>query len=200
MRHRIAIALFLAPILGCFVQVENPALTLTHSLCTGGTNCVPGFGANLTLIQVNGQSSFTVDFGNQPLLKSSSALGPATLNTSLLLNEAMFDMKTANANFKQVTKVSLLAASQPPATPGADPCQPASNCTVIAAFDAATDGGAPDQRIVLKGNSSDLLKFINATTHQLILQIQAQGQAPSPPAWNADVSMDMGFKSRANFP
>jgi hypothetical protein len=134
------------------------------------------------------------------LLKSSSSLGPATLNSSLLLNEVAFEMKTAGADFTGVTRVSLLAASQPPSTPGADPCATASNCTVIAAFNAATDGGPPNQRIVLKGNGSDLLTFINATTHQLILQIQAQGTAPATPGWNADVSMDMALKSRANLP
>jgi hypothetical protein len=199
MRNRIAVALFLAPLLGCFVQVESPDLTLTHSLCSSGTNCVPGFSAPLSLIQVNGQNSFTVDFGDQPLLKSSSDLGPATLNSSLVLNGGAFDMTTAGADFTGVTSVNLLAASQPPGTPGADPCQPASNCTVVATYNSATDGTA-NQHLVLKGNGSDLLTFIGATTHQLILQIQAQGTAPSTPGWNADVSMGMALKSRANFP
>jgi len=199
MRNRTAIALFLAPLLGCFVQVENPNLALTQSLCSGGSNCVPGFGAPLNLIQVNGQNSFTVDFGDQPLLKPSSDLGPAKLNSSLLLNGGAFDMRTAGADFSGVSSINVLAALQPPSTPGADPCQPASNCTVIATYNSATDGAA-NQHLALKGNGSDLLTFINATTHQLILQIQAQGTAPSPPAWNADVSMDMALTSRAKFP
>jgi hypothetical protein len=199
MRNRIAIVLLLAPLLGCFVQVENPSVSISQSLCTGGSNCVPGFGAPLSLIQVNGNNSFTVDFGDQPLFKSSSSVGPATLNSSLMLNGGAFDMTTSGASFSGVSTVTLLAAHQPPATPGADPCQPASNCSVIATYNSSVDGPA-NQHLELRGNGSDLLTFIDATTHQLILQIQAQGTAPTPPAWNADVSMDMALKSRANFP
>jgi len=199
MRNRPIIALFLAPLLGCFAQLENPSITMTHSLCTGGSNCIPGGpGVPLSVIQIGGSNSFTIGFGDQPLLKPSNSLGPATMNSSLLLNDAAFQMTTTGADFSQVQTVNLMAAINPPNPAGSDPCATPSNCVAIASYNQSTDGVAT-QRLVLRGNGSDLLTYINATTHDLIIQIQATGFAPNT-AWNADVSMDMAMKSRANFP
>ena len=43
--------------------------------------------------------------GDQPLLKSSTSVGPATVSTSLVLNQGQFAMKTAG-DFSQVTSLA----------------------------------------------------------------------------------------------
>jgi len=90
--------------------------------------------------------------------------------------------------------ISLLAA--PSAT--TDCSATGSNCTVLADYDRARDGAA-NQSITLRGRGVDLITFISSTSHSMNLQLQASGTGPSG-AWNADVSMDMGLKARANFP
>lgn len=197
MRNRKLIALLFVPLLACYAQFEAPGVVMTHTLCTGG-DCVPGGGAPLSLIQVGGSNTFTVDFGDQPLLAPSTAIGPTSLNTKLILNQGAFDMKTTGGDFKGVDTVQLLAV-RPGVAPGGDPCATAANCTAVAAYTKTTDGQA-DQRLVLKGNSSDLVTFIDQTSHQLVLEIRASGNAPAPALWNADVSMDMSLTSRANIP
>lgn len=194
MRNLKAIALLVLPLLGCFAQLENPSISIAHNLCGGTTNCMPGT-LPLGLIQVSGQNTFAVDFGNQPLLKPSSQLGPTTLKTSLILNGASVQLQNAaSGDFKQVTKISLLAA--PTATTD---CQATgSNCTLLADFDSTRDGAA-NQTIALKGPGVDLINYISTTAHTLELQLQASGTGPNN-AWNADVSMDMALTSRANFP
>jgi hypothetical protein len=191
-------ALCLAPLLGCFAQIEDPSVTMTHSLCAANANCIPGGPGVPLSVSTTGGNTFTVAFGDQPLLKPTSSLGPTTLNSSLMLNQATFDMKTTGADFTQVDSVKLLAAIQPPNPPTADPCATPANCVLIAIFQKSTDGVA-NQQIVLKGNGSDVLTYINTTTHDLTVQIQATGFAPTVP-WNADVAMDMALKSRAKFP
>lgn len=198
MRNGKTIALFLAPLLGCYAQLEAPDVSMTHTLCSAG-DCVPGASQSLTIIQVSGLNTFVVDFGNQPLLKPSNSLGPTTLNTSLILSQAAFDMKTAGGDFKGVTSVRLLRAPRESTGPGDDPCAATGSCPTLALYQQSVDG-VSDQRLVLKGNGSDLVSFIDQTTHKLIVEIQATGTAPAPPLWNADVSMDMALKSRANFP
>jgi hypothetical protein len=199
MPNRTVIALILLPLLGCFAQVENDSIVLTHSLCGTGNNCIPGGGASLSLIQVSGTNTFTVSFGDQPLLQPSTGVGPATLTTSLLLNQAAFDMATAGADFKAVTSAQLVVAPHTSTGPGDDPCAAPTTCPAIAAYSQATDGVA-DQHLALRGNGSDLVNYIDQSTHSLIVEIKAQGNAPSTPTWNADVSMDMALKSKAKFP
>ena len=198
MRNSKAIALLIGPLVGCYAQLENPSISVSHPLCTGNTNCIPGGPGVPLSVTPAGGNTFTVPFGDQPLLKPSSSLGPATLNTSLLMNRATFDMRTAGADFMNVDSVTLRAALQPANPPGSDPCATASNCVTIATYVKSTDGTA-NQQIVLKGNGSDLVNYINNTSHDLTIQIQATGFAPNTP-WNADVSMDMALKARANFP
>jgi len=198
MTNRTVIALILLPLLGCFAQVENDSIVLTHNLCGTGTNCVPGGGAPLSLITVSGSNTFTVDFGDQPLLEPTTEVGPASLTTSLILNGAAFDMETSGANFSGVTSVQLVVAPRTSTGPGDDPCASVT-CPTIASYNAATDGAA-DQHLPLRGNGSDLVNFIDQSSHSLIIEIKAQGTAPSSPSWNADVSMDMALKSRAKFP
>ena len=52
----------------------------------------------------------------------------------------------------------------------------------------------------MKANGTDLINLISQTSHSMILEIKATGTAPAPAVWNADVSLDMSLKSRANFP
>ena len=199
MRNRKLIAFLFAPLLGCFAQVDAPELTMTRPLCAT-TDCVPGGAAPLTIIQVSGANTFTVDFGDQPLLKPSSDLGPATLNTSLILNSGAMDMITAGsgADFSQVQTVTVFALN-PGVSPAGDPCATAGNCTIIASYNRNTDPAAT-RHLDLKGNGSDLVKLIDQASHSLTLEIQASGQAPSPALWNANVSMDMSLTSRASYP
>jgi|GraSoiStandDraft_52_1057288.scaffolds.fasta_scaffold191516_1 hypothetical protein len=202
MRNLKTIALLLLPLLGCFAQLEDQSVTIKHSLCgASGPDCVPGSGASLTIVQVSGSNTFTVNFGDQPLFKPSTALGPATLNTSLLINQAAFDMTTtgSGADFSGVNTAQVLAAPRQSTGPGDDPCATPANCPVLAAYNKATDGAAT-RHLALKGNGSDIVKLIDQTTHQIIIEITASGTAPTPALWNADVSMDMGLNSRANFP
>jgi hypothetical protein len=199
MTNRIAMALLLASLSGCFAQVEDNSVTLTQSLCTGGTDCIPGLGAPLTVVQVNGNNTYTVSIGDQPLLKSSTSLGPATLKTTLLLNRVVFDLTTASpASFNNVSQVTLLAVNPGVSTAG-NPCATASNCTTIATYTQSPSAPA-DRQLVLNTTGADLITLIDPTTHNLTVQIQASGNAPTTASWNANASMDMALKSRANFP
>ncbi|SRR6266446_1737777 len=195
MRNLKVIFLVLLPLLGCFAQLENPAVTLTHNLCGGTTNCMPG-AMPLGLIQISGQNTFTVDFGNQPLLKPSSDLGPATLTTSLILNAGVMQLQNpASGNFNNVNTITLYAA--PSAT--TDCTATGSGCTVLADFDKARDGMA-NQTLTLKGRNVDLITYISTTAHTLGLQFTATGSSGPANPWNADVSMDMALTARAKFP
>jgi hypothetical protein len=194
MRNLKIIALLLLPLLGCFAQIEDQSVALSHNLCGGATNCMPG-ALPLGLIQISGQNTFTVNFGDQPLLQPSSSLGPATLNTSLILNGAGVRLQSsASGDFKNVATISLLAA--PAAT--TDCSASGSNCTLLADYDRNRDGTA-DQSIALRGHDVDLISYISTTSHSVQLQFQATGTGPGS-TWNADVSMDMALKARANFP
>jgi hypothetical protein len=193
MRNLKAVSLLLLPLLGCYAEVDNPSISLSHNLCGGTTNCMPG-GVPLSLIQISGQNTFSVDFGDQPLLQPSTGLGPATLKTSLILNGASVQLQSsASGNFNQVTRISLLNA--PSAT--TDCSASGNNCTLLADFDSTRDGQA-NQTITLRGANVDLINFISAA-HSINLQLQAAGNGPGS-AWNAEVSMDMALTSRANFP
>ena len=101
---------------------------------------------------------------------------------------------SASGDFNSVTKLSLLVTP----TSTTDCSANGSNCTLVADYDQPRDGVA-DQTIVLRGYGVDLIKYISTTSHSLQLQLQAAGQGPGS-AWNADVSMDMALKARANFP
>ncbi len=191
-------ALLAALLTGCFAQLEDQSVTISRPLCNGAP-CVPGGGANLnTALQASGYNTFRISFGDQPLLKSSTSVGPATVTTSLLLNQAQFDMTTAGGNFQQVSSLTLLAAPRMSAGSGDDPCATAT-CPTLAVYTQATDGTA-NQTVVLKGNGVDLIPLINATTFELIIEITATGQAPSPALWDANASMGMALKARANIP
>src|SRR2546421_3516274 len=194
MRNLKIISLFLLPLFGCFAQLENPDIALTHDLCNGTGNCMPS-NMPLGLIQVSGQNTFTVDFGDQPLLQPSTSIGPATVSTSLILNGAAIQLKNPGPgdNFSQVSAISLLAARTSSTDCSATPI----NCTLLADYNQTRDGAA-NQSITLRGYAVDLITLM-ASTHALDLQLQASGTGPAG-NWNADVSMDMGLKARANFP
>ena len=185
---------------GCFAQLEDQSVTVSRPLCNGAP-CVPGGGANLNAaLQASGYNTFKISFGDQPLLASSTSVGPATVTTSLLLNQAQFNMTTAGGNFQQVTSFTLLRAPRMSVGSGDDPCAGATPaCPTLAVYTQATDGTA-NQTLLLKGNGTDLIPLINATTHELIIEITATGQAPSPALWDADASIDMALKARANIP
>src|SRR2546426_708826 len=194
MRNLKAISLLVIPLLGCYAELDNPSITISHNLCGGTSNCMPGAMA-LNLIQISGQNTFTVDFGDQPLLKPSSQLGPATLNTSLTLNGAAVQLQnTSSGNFNGVSSIKLYSA--PSAT--TDCRATGSNCTLLADYDQARDGIA-NQTLTLKSQGVDLINLISSSAHTLDLQLNASGTGPGG-AWNADVSMDMALTSRANFP
>jgi hypothetical protein len=195
MRNLKAISLLLLPLFGCFAQIENPDITLSHNLCGGTTNCMPG-SMPLGLIQISGQNTFTVNFGDQPLLQPSTSVGPTTVNTSLILSGATMQLQdSASGNFNNVQTITLYAA--PSAT--TDCTATGSGCTVLADYDSARDGIA-SQTLTLKGHGVDLINYISTGSHTLELQFTATGTTGPANAWNADVSMDMALKARANFP
>ena len=194
MRNLKIISLFLLPLFGCFAQRENPDISLSHNLCGGTSTCMPG-ALPLGLMQISGQNTFTVDFGDQPLLQPSTSVGPATVTTSLILGGAGIQLQSAaSGDFSQVATISLLAAP----TSTTDCSATGSNCTVLADYDRTRDGVA-NQSITLRGHGVDLINFISTTSHSVNLQLQASGTGPGG-AWNADISMDKGLKARANFP
>jgi hypothetical protein len=197
MRNAKLVALLCAPLLGCFAQLDAPGIAMSHTLCSGAP-CVPGGGAPLSVIQVSGANTFVVNFGDQPLLKPSTDVGPATLKSTAVLNNGAFDMITSGTDFSGVQTVTLLAVN--PGVPNSgDPCATASNCTTVATYDRTTDGAAT-AHLPLKGNASDLVKLIDQTSHTLTLEIRATGTAPSAALWNATVSIDISLNSKANFP
>jgi hypothetical protein len=201
---RFRILLAAASLASCYAQVEDGSIQVTHSLCTPSTtNCIPGGGAAISFFNASGNNTFTVNLGDVPFLKSSTSLGPATLNTTLVLNNSTFDMKTAGADFKKITQVQLLRAPTA-STAGSDPCAAATPpCPVIAAYNQATDGVA-DQQIVLKSLVPNLIDSIDPTTHSIIFEVTAQGFAPNPPnipsMWSADFTMNLALKARAGVP
>ncbi len=195
MRNLKWMALLVAPLIGCYAQIEDPSLTLTQTLCAA-SDCIPGGGAPLTLIQVSGANTFSFNFGNQPLLEKSTSVGPATLNNSLLLNGGAFDMVTSGADFNGVQTLTVYAVNPGVSTAG-DPCATASNCTAIATY-AQTPSSPPGRHLPLQSGGADLLNFIDPTSHTITFEIRGTGTAPTPAAWNANVSMDMSLTSRAN--
>jgi hypothetical protein len=197
MRNAKWMALLVAPLLGCYAQIEDPSLTLTKTLCSA-SDCIPGGGLPLTLIQVSGANTFSVNFGNQPLLEKSTSVGPATLTTTLPLLGAAFDMITAGADFNGVQTLTVYAVNPGVSTSG-DPCATASNCTAVATY-AQPAGSPPGRHLALQSGGADLINFIDPTAHTLTLEIRGTGTAPSPSAWNANVSMDISLTSRANLP
>jgi hypothetical protein len=198
---RFGILLAAASLASCYAQVEDGSVQVTHSLCTPSTTpCIPGGpGVAINYFNASGNNTFTVNLGDVPFLKSSSSLGPATLNTTLALNSSTFDMKTAGGDFKGITQVQLLKVPPPAPGPGIDPCAAPANCTVIAAYNQATDGVA-DQQIVLKSLVPNLIDSIDQTTHAIIFEVTAKGFAPTPPLWSADFTMNLALKARAGIP
>lgn len=197
---RLKIALLAASLVSCYAQVEDTSVVVTHSLCTPSTvDCLPGGGASISF-NASGGSTFTVNFGDVPLLKSTASFGPATLRTTLVLNKSSFNMGTPGANFSGITQVQLLSAPSASTGPGNDPCaSPPKPCPVIATYDKTTDGPA-DQQVVLKTQIPNLVDLIDPTTHQIIFEVRAQGVAPAPILWCADFALDLAIKSRAGIP
>jgi hypothetical protein len=184
---------------GCFAQIEDRSVAISRPLCSGAP-CVPGNGASLnTALQASGYNTIKVSFGDQPLLKSSTSVGPATVSTSLLVNQAQFTMKTAG-DFSKVDSLTLLKAPAMSSGTTPDPCAVAPTpCPTLATYTKATDGPAT-QTLVLKGTGVDLIPLIDPATHELIIEITASGNAPGTALWDADASMDMYLTSRAKFP
>ncbi|SRR5258708_31410 len=196
---RLKIALLAASLVSCYAQVEDSSVVVTHSLCTPSTaDCLPGGGASISF-NASGGSTFTVNFGDVPLLKSTASFGPATLRTTLVLNRSTFNMGTPGASFSGITQVQLLSAPRASTGPTDDPCRPPTTCPVIATYDKVTDGPA-DQQVLLKTQVANLVDLIDPTTHQIIFEVRAQGTAPAPLLWRADFALDLGIKSRAGIP
>jgi len=198
-RFRILIAA--GSLASCYAQVEDGSVQITHSLCSPSTNnCIPGGGLALSTFKANGNNTFTVPVADVPFLNGSKSLGPATVNTTIALNNATFDMvPQPNADFKGLTQVQLLKAPRASTGPTDDPCATPVNCPVLAAYNQATDGVA-DQHIVLKSQVSNLLDSIDQTNHNIIFEVTAKGNAPTPAFWSADFTMDLGLKARAGVP
>ena len=197
---RLPMVFLVASLAACYAQVEDGSVQVTHALCNPSTTgCIPGGGIPISTFTATGNNTFTVNFGDVPLLKSSDTLGPATLHTTLSLNKATFDMQTSGGDFKGITQAQLLQAPRASTGPSDDPCAGTANCPVIAVYLQSTDGVA-DQQIVLKSQVANLVDLIDPTTHQIIFEVRAQGTAPQPSLWSANLTMDLGMKSRVNYP
>jgi hypothetical protein len=195
------ILLAAASLCSCYAQIEDGSVQVTHSLCTPSTNnCIPGGGLAISTFSASGNNTFTVNLGDVPFLKSSSSLGPATLHTTLALNNATFDMNTAGADFKGITQVQLLRAPQASTGPGNDPCAaPPTPCPVLAGYNQASDGVA-DQQVVLKSQVANLIDFIDPTNHNIIFEVSVKGIAPKPAFFSADFTMNLALNARAGLP
>jgi hypothetical protein len=63
--------------------------------------------------------------------------------------------------------------------------------------------GPADQTLLLRGQGQNMIDVINSSSHSLILEIQASGNAPgsiSVPLWNASLDLDLALTARASFP
>ena len=199
---RLPMVFLAASLAACYAQVEDSAVQVTHSLCNPPTSaCIPGGGVTpISAFNSTGGNTFSVNFGNVPLLKSSDTIGPATLHTTLTLNSASFDMVTpgTGADFSGIQTVQLLSApSGAPA--GTDPCPSPTSCPVIAIYDRAVDGMPDPRKLTLRNKAANLVDLIDAS-HTLTIEVKATGSAPAAPFWNADLTMDLGMKSRVDYP
>src|SRR5258708_12803511 len=137
------ILLAAASLASCYAHVEDGSIQVTHSLCTPSTNnCILGGGIAISTFNANGNNTFTVNLGDVPFLKNSSSLGPATLHTTLALNNATFDMNTAGADFKGITQVQLLKAPRASTGPTDEPCPATANCPLLPVYNQASDAVA----------------------------------------------------------
>ena len=201
--HRLPIVVLVAQLTGCYLQVEDESVQVTHSLCNPSTsNCIPGGGVTpISAFNSSGSNMFTVNLGDVPLLKNSDSLGPATLHTTIALKSASFDMVTtgSNADFSGVQTIQLLSA--PSGSPsGTDPCVDIAKCKIIAVYDRSIDGIPDARRIVMKSRIPNLVDVIDPTSHSITIEVKASGAAPRAPFWTANLTMDLGIKSRVNYP
>ncbi|HXN42038.1 MAG TPA: hypothetical protein VN918_09635 [Myxococcaceae bacterium] len=186
--------LALTALAGCYAQVEDTNVSYSQTrVCGAATNC-PGGNAPLTLIS-NFIPSFTISLGDSGVLTSSqSSQGPITFNGSVILNEAIVTMTTANADFSGIRTVDLRAAI------GTDNCaQLSATCKSVASYDFARDGAA-NQKLILKGSGANLLDFASGTNHDVKLSAKATGNAPATATWNADAELSLSIKARGTFP
>ena len=194
MTSRAGIFLALTALAGCYAQVEDTDVSFVQSRVCGPTTNCPGGNAPLTLIS-NFIPTFTIDLGDSGVLTSSqSSQGPITFTGSMLLNQAIVTMTTANADFSGIRTVDLRAAI------GTDNCaQLSATCKSIASYDFARDGAAT-QKLILKGSGANLLDFASGPKNSIKLTAKATGNAPAAATWNADAELNLAIKARGTFP
>ena len=201
--HRLTIAVLVAQLTGCYVQVEDDSVQVTHSLCPSSAgDCIPGGGVTpINAFNSSGSNMFTVNLGDVPLLKNSDSLGPATLHTTLELKSASFDMVTtgSGADFSGVQTVQLLSAPSGSLS-GTDPCADIAKCKIIAVYDRSIDGMPDPRRVVMKSRIPNLVDVIDPTSHSITIEVKASGAAPKVRVWTANLTLDLGIKSSVNYP
>jgi hypothetical protein len=185
-----------AALTGCYAQIEDGTVSLTHQLCTAGSgNCLPGSGVPLAL--ANLVPPFDIDLGDSGVLNhSETTQGPVKFKTVLALNRVVLTTDTIGASFDQVSLVNLVAVLN-----GDSSCANPSNCPVIARYDVSSDGPAA-QTLVLESDGLNLLDVTNGS-RTLSLLVKATGFAPNPPVpgtWNASAEFVLSLKSRASYP
>ena len=179
---------------GCYAQVEDGSVSLTHDVCVPASSpCIPGGGLPLSLGDLI--PGFQVDLGGSDLLSSATtSAGPVTLTSNLILNQAVFAIiAPQGADFSGVTSVELLAA------PDSDPsCQNVADCTVLARYDRSS-GGPAGVTLTLSGTGVNVIG-LSGGSHHLTLVVRADGTTPAPSTWAGSVRLDMGLKARGSFP
>lgn len=177
---------------GCYVQVEDSNVSLTHQLCAAGVDCLPGGGTDLVLGDLI--PPFNVDLGDSGILNNSETTeGPIKFKTELMLNQMVVTTPTTGASFDQVAVAYLQAVLN-----GDTGCVTPSNCVTIAGYDASTDGPA-DQIVVFKSSGVNLLDVTDGS-HTLSLMVKANGRTPAPATWTASAEFGLSLKSRASYP
>jgi len=185
----------LSGLAGCYAQVEDPNVSLTHDLCPQATPlCIPGGSASLSL--VNLVPEITVGLGSSTLLSgTTTSAGPVTLNNTLILNDAVLTLvaPASGADFSGVTSVTLSAIANNDTS-----CTVATDCTTIATYDQSTDGVA-GKTLPLKGSGVNLISITGGGS-ELALSVRANGTAPAAAMWAGTVTLDMSVKARGSFP
>jgi hypothetical protein len=144
-------------------------------------------------------TDFTLDLGDQALLKADRKEGPIDLKGNLKVKQAVLTMGIPGTSFSGVAQFQIMqlpfatAGSQP--GPSFDPCANPTDCRLVASYDRDLDGPAED-KLVLRGSGVNLLALSGS---QVTLRFVASGALPTA-GWNAVLKLDTEFKAHASFP
>lgn len=187
---------------GCYAELEDKSVTITRAMPICDANApscaFEGISAVLqvpTPIAAAGATDFTLDLGDEDVLKAERKLGPVELKGNLKLNRAVLVATTPGASFSGVQRLDLVQLPFSGVSSSFDPCATLGACRSVATYDRDQDDPA-DDKLVLRGTGANLLELAGS---QVTLRFVARGVLPTA-AWNADLSLETEYKARASYP